>query len=220
MISKTMPFSEQQIEAICAAYPTPFYLYDERGIRADARALLEAFGWAPAFKEFFAIKATPNPYILTILRAEGCGADASSYPELLLAVRAGITGEEIMFTSNDTPAHEFRLARELGAIINLDDLTHLPFLERHAGVPDAVSFRYNLGPRRPGNAIIGSPAEAKYGLTYEQLFEGYAAARATGLVLPFHVHEVRAQHPWFNSPVQHIYQSNRRAESDCLARPP
>lgn len=177
---KTLPFSAAQIEAIRATYPTPFYLYDERGIRASARALLQAFEWAPAFKEFFAVKATPNPYVLAILRAEGCGADASSYPELLLAARAGMAGEAIMFTSNDTPAHEFRAARELGAIINLDDITHVPFLEQHAGIPELICFRYNPGPRRTGNAIIGRPAEAKYGLTYEQLFEGYAAARGKG----------------------------------------
>ncbi|MFL5805939.1 MAG: diaminopimelate decarboxylase, partial [Roseiflexaceae bacterium] len=181
MMPKPLPCSNDQLEAIAATYPTPFYLYDERGIRAGARALQRAFDWAPSFKEYFAVKATPNPYILSILRAEGFGADCSSEPELLLAERAGIVGEEIMFTSNDTPAHEFRTARELGAIINLDDITHLPFLERHAGVPEIISFRYNPGPRRAGNAIIGNPVEAKYGLTYEQLFDAYAAARQKGV---------------------------------------
>jgi diaminopimelate decarboxylase len=180
MTTKTLPFSTQQIAALTAAHPTPFYLYDERSIRDSARALRQAFDWAPGFKEYFAVKATPNPYVLTILRAEGFGADCSSSPELLLAERAGIVGEEIMFTSNDTPAHEFRKARDLGAIINLDDVTHLPYLERHAGIPDLLCFRYNPGPRRSGNAIIGRPEEAKYGLTYEQLFAGYAAARAQG----------------------------------------
>jgi len=180
MAAKRLPFLEDQIETIAARYPTPFYLYDERGIRASARALLRAFAWAPGFTEYFAVKATPNPHILAILRAEGCGADCSSYPELLLAERVGIAGEQIMFTSNDTPAREFQQARSLGAIVNLDDLTHLDFLERHAGVPELICFRYNPGPRRSGNAIIGNPAEAKYGLTYEQLFEGYAAARARG----------------------------------------
>jgi diaminopimelate decarboxylase len=177
---KTLPFSKQQIEALAAAYPTPFYLYDERGIRSSVRALQRAFDCAPGFKEYFAVKATPNPYILSILRAEGCGADCSSYPELLLAERAGIVGEEIMYTSNDTPAHEFQKARDLGAIINLDDISHLDFLERHTGIPELICFRYNPGPRRTGNAIIGNPAEAKYGLTYEQLFDGYAAARVKG----------------------------------------
>jgi diaminopimelate decarboxylase len=180
MTTKILPFSQQQIQTIAASYATPFYLYDERGIRAGARALQRAFDWAPGFKEYFAVKATPNPYILAVLRAEGFGADCSSYPELLLAQRAGIVGEEIMFTSNDTPANEFQQARALGAIVNLDDISHLDFLERHAGVPELICFRYNPGLRRTGNAIIGQPAEAKYGLTYEQLFEAYAAARDKG----------------------------------------
>jgi diaminopimelate decarboxylase len=180
MIDKTLPFSTQLIETIAASHPTPFYLYDERGIRSSARALQHAFEWAPGFKEYFAVKATPNPYILAILRAEGCGADCSSYPELLLAEQVGIIGEEIMFTSNDTPAHEFQKARALGAIVNLDDTSHLDFLEQYAGVPELICFRYNPGPRRTGNAIIGRPAEAKYGLTYEQLFAAYAAARDKG----------------------------------------
>jgi diaminopimelate decarboxylase len=180
MTTKTLPFTEQQIEALTATYPTPFYLYDERGIRAAARALIQAFSWAPAFTEYFAVKATPNPYILKILRSEGFGADCSSLPELLLAERVGMLGEAIMFTSNVTPGHEFGKARELGAIVNLDDLTHLPYLERHAGMPELICFRYNPGARRSGNAIIGRPEEAKYGLTYEQLFDAYAAARAKG----------------------------------------
>jgi diaminopimelate decarboxylase len=138
------------------------------------------FDWAPAFREYFAVKATPNPYVLSILRAEGCGADCSSYPELFLAERVGITSEEIMFTSNDTPAHEFQKARSLGAIINLDDISHLDYLERHAGLPELICFRYNPGPRRTGNTIIGRPEQAKYGLTYEQLFDAYAAARTKG----------------------------------------
>ena len=179
-MTTALPFSKGQIDAISHSYPTPFYLYDERGIRAGARALLHAFEWAPAFKEYFAVKATPNPYLLRILRAEGCGADCSSYPELLLAERVGILGEEIMFTSNDTPASEFQKACDLGAVINLDDISHLDFLERHAGIPELISFRYNPGPRRTGNTIIGRPEEAKYGLTYEQLFDAYAAVRAKG----------------------------------------
>src|SRR5215510_2233606 len=155
MTIATLPFSRHQIEAIATTHLTPFYLYDERGIRASACSLQRAFDWAPAFKEYFAVKATPNPYILSILRAEGCGADCSSYAELLLAERVGITGEGIMFTSNDTPAHEFQKARSLGAVINLDDISHLDYLERHAGVPELICFRYNPGPRRTGNAIIG-----------------------------------------------------------------
>ncbi|HEX5690291.1 MAG TPA: diaminopimelate decarboxylase, partial [Roseiflexaceae bacterium] len=180
MANTTLPFSAEQVAVIAGRYPTPFYLYDERGIRAGARALLRAFAWAPGFKEFFAVKATPNPFILKILQAEGFGADCSSLPELLLADHVGIHGEAIMFTSNDTPAHEFRKARELGAIINLDDITHLDFLERQAGMPELICFRYNPGARRTGNAIIGRPEEAKYGLTFEQLFSAYANAREKG----------------------------------------
>jgi diaminopimelate decarboxylase len=180
MTTKTLPFSEELIASIARRYPTPFYLYDEHGIRAGARALRGAFSWAPGFKEYFAVKATPNPYILRILHAEGFGADCSSYPELLLAERVGLLGEEIMFTSNDTPAHEFRKACQLSAIVNLDDITHLDFLERHAGIPELICFRYNPGALRTGNAIIGQPEQAKYGLTYEQLFDAYAAARLKG----------------------------------------
>lgn len=181
MHTKALPFTKDQIAAIAARYPTPFYLYDERGIRAGARALRQAFGWADGFKEYFAVKATPNPFILKLLRAEGLGADCSSLPELLLAERAGMAGHDIILTSNDTPADEFRKARELGAIINLDDLGHLDYLERHAGLPELLSFRYNPGPLRQGNPIIGHPEQAKFGLTREQLFEGYRQARAKGV---------------------------------------
>lgn len=191
MNSKPLPCSPDQLAQLCAQYPTPFYIYDERGIRASARALQQAFAWAPRFKEYFAVKASPNPYLLSILRAEGCGADASSLAELVLAGHAGLSGADIMFTSNNTPAEEFRAARELGAIINLDDRTHLEFLRQHTGLPELLSFRYNPGPRRSGNAIIGSPSEAKFGLTYDQLFESYAAARAAG-VRRFGIHAMIA----------------------------
>ena len=179
MVDKTLPFTKDQIARIAARYPTPFYLYDEAGIRASARALRQAFAWAD-FQEFFAVKATPNPYILKLLRAEGLGADSSSLPELLLAERAGMRGEAIMFTSNDTPAEEFRAARRLGAIVNLDDIGHLVYLARYAGMPELVSFRYNPGPLRAGNAIIGRPEEAKFGLTRPQIFEAYARASELG----------------------------------------
>jgi diaminopimelate decarboxylase len=179
MASKTLPFSKPQIEQIARAYPTPFYLYDEAGIRGSARALRQAFAWAD-FGEFFAVKATPNPFILKILRAEGLGADCSSLPELLLAERAGIAGEAIMFTSNDTPAEEFQAARRLGAIVNLDDIGHLEYLERQAGMPELISFRYNPGALRTGNTIIGQPEQAKFGLTREQLFAAYRRAREMG----------------------------------------
>jgi len=180
--TKPLPFSLEQIQALIAqGYPTPFYIYDEAGIRRSARALIDAFSWNRGFREFFAVKALPNPHILKILREEGCGADCSSLPELLLAERAGITGENIMFTSNDTPTDEFVYAKGLGAILNLDDISHLPFLEQCAGLPPLLSFRYNPGNLRTGNAIIGTPAEAKYGLTRPQIFDAYRLAKAKGV---------------------------------------
>ncbi len=176
-----LPFTRKQIEAVECTLPTPFHIYDEAGIRANARRLKAAFAWNPGFKEYFAVKACPNPFLLKILKAEGFGADCSSLPELLLAERVGITGEEIMFTSNDTPADEFVAAHKLGAILNLDDLTHLPFLEQAAGLPKLLCFRYNPGLLKGGNAIIGHPEEAKYGFTREQLFDGYRQAKAKGV---------------------------------------
>jgi diaminopimelate decarboxylase len=179
--TKSLPFTTEQLERIVQIYPTPFYLYDERGIRASARALLDAFAWSPGFTNYFAVKATPNPRIMAVLADEGCGMDCSSLAELVLSERIGVTGERIMFTSNNTPAAEFQAARRLGAVINLDDGGHLDYLDQHAGLPDLISFRYNPGPLREGNTIIGRPEEAKFGCTREQLFEGYAAARARGV---------------------------------------
>jgi diaminopimelate decarboxylase len=181
MSQKTLPFTKAQIERIVEKYPTPFHIYDERAIRENARRLNHAFAWAPGFKEYFAVKANPNPYLLKLLRQENMGADCSSLPELLLAETSGITGENIMFTSNDTPAQEYVKARELGAIINLDDISHIPFLEKCAGIPDTLCLRYNPGPQRSGNAIIGNPAEAKYGFTREQLFKGYGILKGKGV---------------------------------------
>ena len=181
MNSKKLPFSKNQIEEIIKQHPTPFHIYDEQSIRENARKLIKAFEWTPEFKEYFAVKATPNPSILKMLKEEGFGADCSSLPELILAEQAGITGENIMFTSNNTTAEEYKKARELGAIINLDDISHIPFLEEHAGLPSLVCFRYNPGPLREGNTIIGNPEEAKYGFTKEQLFEGYRIARDKGI---------------------------------------
>ncbi len=181
MNAKSLPFTKDQIVRIAGRHPTPFHLYDEAAIRLNARALREAFSWAEGFREYFAVKATPNPYLLKLLHEEGIGADCSSLPELILAERCGITGEEIMFTSNDTPAGEFVKARELGAVINLDDISHIDFLERHAGLPGLLSFRYNPGPLRSGNAIIGTPQDAKYGLTRQQLFEGYRLLKERGV---------------------------------------
>ncbi|MCA1949712.1 MAG: diaminopimelate decarboxylase [Treponema sp.] len=180
MNNKTFPLSAEQLRNLVSQYPTPFYLYDEGAIRKNARAIKKAFSILPGFFEHFAVKALPNPFIMKILHDEGFGADCSSLPELLLAERAGIRGEEIMFTSNDTPAEEFRAARRLGAIINLDDFTHIEFLESAAGIPDLVSCRYNPGPLKEGNAIIGKPEEAKYGFTRDQLFEGYRLLKAKG----------------------------------------
>ncbi len=181
MNSKTFPLTPDQLEKLTHTYPTPFYLYDEAGIRRTAEDLLTSFAWNDGFREFFAVKALPNWQILYLLRECGFGADCSSLPELRLAERAGITGEQIMFTANDTPAEEFQAARQLGAIINLDDIGHLPFLEKHAGLPPVISFRYNPGALKTGNTIIGAPTESKFGVTREQLFEGYRAARDKGI---------------------------------------
>lgn len=173
MLRKNLPFTKQQIESIIDSTPTPFHIYDESGIRNNVRKLIRDFSWAPGFKEYFAVKAAPNPFLMKILKSEGCGADCSSYAELLLAEKCDILAEEIMFSSNDTPAAEFRKARELGAIINLDDFSHISYLEKHAGIPDLICLRYNPGPLRSGNAIIGNPKEAKYGFTCEQIHQGY-----------------------------------------------
>lgn len=181
MTAKTLPFTLNQLEAIEKNFPTPFHVYDERGIRENARRLKRAFAWNPGFKEYFAVKACPNPFLMKIVREEGFGMDCSSLPELLLSESIGSVGEEIMFTSNDTPADEFVKAKALGAIINLDDLSHIAFLEQSAGIPERVCFRYNPGPLKGGNAIIGNPKQAKYGFTREQLFEGYRQLKAKGV---------------------------------------
>jgi diaminopimelate decarboxylase len=184
MTDKSLPFTLDQLEAIAAKVPTPFHVYDEAAMRRNARAFAQAFAWVPGgFKNHFAVKALPNPHILQLLREEGMGGDCSSFAELALCEATGIRGEDIVFTSNDTPAYEYRKAHELGAIINLDDLTHLPYLEQALGgrLPELLCFRYNPGPLKAGNAIIGKPEEAKYGFTREQLFEGYRLARDRGV---------------------------------------
>ncbi|MDR2210978.1 MAG: diaminopimelate decarboxylase [Spirochaetaceae bacterium] len=173
MNEKTFPLSKKDLEDLIRRYPTPFYLYDEGGIRENARALNRAFGVFPGFLEHFAVKALPNPFILKILASEGFGADCSSYAELLLADMAGIRGEKIMFSSNETPAEEYGAARDLGAVINLDDFTHIEYLERHGGIPRLISCRYNPGPLKSGNRIIGNPQEAKYGFTRDQILRAY-----------------------------------------------
>ncbi|NLN46811.1 MAG: diaminopimelate decarboxylase [Clostridiaceae bacterium] len=170
------------LRTIAAQFPTPFHLYDEKGIRETARALHKAFAWNRGFREFFAVKANPNPAILRILREEGCGADCSSLTELMLAERVGFSGRDIMFSSNATPAEEFRLARRLGATINLDDFTHIDYLERHAGLPDTLCCRFNPGGTfRLGNDIMDQPGEAKYGFTRAQLAAGFIILRQKGV---------------------------------------
>ncbi len=191
MIGKKLPFTKEQIEKITAEYPTPFHIYDEKGMRAYARMFNDAFSWNEGFKEYYAIKAAPNPFLMKLLRKEGLGIDCSSMAELVLAERTGMRGEEIMFTSNDTPAEEFRKAAELGAIINLDDIEHIDYLEKHAGLPELICLRYNPGALKEGNIIIGNPEESKYGFTREQLFEGYARLKQKG-VKRFGIHTMVA----------------------------
>jgi diaminopimelate decarboxylase len=173
MTTKQIPFSKSQLEKIIEQYQTPFHIYDEKGIREYAQKFTKAFSWNPGFKEYYAIKSAPNPYLMKIMREEGFGIDCSSYAELMIAEQLGMSGDEIMFTSNDTPVYEYKKAIELGAIINLDDISHIEYLEKNVGLPSLVCFRYNPGALKEGNTIIGHPEEAKYGFTREQLFEGY-----------------------------------------------
>ena len=181
MSEKILPFSKEEVAAIAEKFPTPFHIYDEKGMREYAQKFVQAFSWNPGFKEFYAIKSAPNPFLMKILRQEGFGIDCSSLAELVLAEKVGMRGEEIMFTSNDTPANEYKKAIELGAIINLDDFGHIKYLEEQVGLPELVCFRYNPGSLKEGNAIIGHPEEAKYGFTREQIFEGYRILRDKGI---------------------------------------
>ncbi|MGI5909060.1 MAG: diaminopimelate decarboxylase family protein [Sphaerochaetaceae bacterium] len=181
MSDKKLPCSSAHMRELADRLPTPFYLYDERGILDAVRDMKAAFAWAPGFRNYFAVKACPNPTILSLLAKEGFGADCSSLPELLLAKSSGITGEMIMFTSNDTPDEEFSEAVRLGAIVNLDDITHIEALERSVEkLPELICFRYNPGPKRTGNAIIGNPVEAKYGVTDDQIVECYRIMKEKG----------------------------------------
>ncbi len=180
---KKEPFvTLEQLQEITKTYPTPFYLYDEKGIRENARALKEAFAWNPGYKEYFAVKATPNPFLIQILREYGCGCDCSSMTELMLSDALGIRGEDIMFSSNDTPAEEFAYAAKIGAIINLDDYTHIDFLEKTLGyIPEIISCRFNPGGVfQISNDIMDNPGDAKYGMTEEQLFDAYRVLRQKG----------------------------------------
>ena len=177
------PFvTKNKLEEIITRHNTPFHLYDEKGIRENARRVNSAFSWNKGFKEYFAVKATPNPIILKTLKDEGCGVDCSSMTELMLANAVGFSGREIMFSSNDTPAKEFVYAKKLGAIINLDDFTHIDFLDKHAGIPETICLRYNPGGDFViSNQIMDTPGEAKYGFTKQQLLEGFIKLRDKGV---------------------------------------
>lgn len=192
MTAKNLPLSSDKMLALAAKLPTPFHLYDGDAIERNAEEMKSAFSWAPEFVNFFAVKALPNVNILRLLAKHGFGADCSSLPELLMAEEAGISGNKIMFTSNDTPDEEFRKAFELGAILNLDDITHIEAVKRVCGrLPETLSFRFNPGPERTGNAIIGNPVEAKYGVTRAQLFDCYRIAKEEG-VKKFYLHTMVA----------------------------
>lgn len=193
-MSSDFPLSHAQLVELAKKFPTPFYIYDEKAIRENVKYFYKAFSIFPSFTEYFAVKALPNPYILKVLESEGCGGDCSSLPELMLCEKSGITGRGIMFTSNDTPAQEFVYAQKLGAIINLDDITHIDFLKNALGgkLPDTICFRYNPGPlKEGGNSIIGKPEEAKYGLTKEQMIQAYKICKAEG-VKHFGIHTMVA----------------------------
>ena len=181
MSDKIFPMTDKAIIDFAAKVGTPFHIYDESRIRNTVESIQKAFAWNDGFINYFAVKALPNVNIVRLLGSLGFGADCSSLPELIIAEQAGIPGERIMFTSNDTPDEEFRKAYELGAILNLDDITHIEAVERAIGTfPEVISFRFNPGPERTGNAIIGNPVEAKYGVTRNQLFDCYRIAKAKG----------------------------------------
>lgn len=178
---RPFPMSPEQLQELTDQYPTPFYVYDEAGIRETCRQLTEAFAWAEGYRNYYAVKALPNPHILEVVRSEGMGADCSSQPELFLSQMVGLSGEEVMFTSNNTPIEEYSAAKDLGAILNLDDISHIDFVHDQIGLPDLVSFRFNPGSAREGNVIIGNPEEAKYGFTEAQLFDGYRRLQELGV---------------------------------------
>ena len=179
-----LPFvTKEKVEEIVNQYPTPFHIYDEKGIRENAKAVKEAFAWNPGFKEYFAVKANPNPCLIQILREYGCGCDCSSMSELMLSKAMGAVGSDIMFSSNDTPAEEYAYAAELGAIINLDDITHIEYVEGILGkLPETMSCRFNPGGIfQMSNGIMDNPGDSKYGFTTEQMFEGYRMLKEKGV---------------------------------------
>ena len=174
--------TKEQLDEIVKQYPTPFHLYDEKGIRENMKAVKEAFSWNKGFKEYFAVKACPNPFLINILKEYGCGCDCSSYTELMMSSAIGCTGNDIMFSSNDTPAEEYKYAYELGATINLDDITHIDFLEKTIGtIPKRISCRYNPGGIfELGNGIMDNPGDSKYGMTTEQIFDAFRILKEKG----------------------------------------
>ena len=182
-MSSNFPLSKEQLDNLINDFPTPFYLYDEKAIRENIRKFTKAFSIFPEFREHYAVKACPNPYILKILKEEGCGADCSSLPELMLSKMSGIVDKKVIFTSNETPAEEYKYAYENGNIINLDDITHIEFLKKTLGkLPETICFRYNPGNQKQGcNSIIGKPEESKYGLTREQIIEAYTICKNEGV---------------------------------------
>jgi len=178
---KTPFVTKEQVEEIVKSFPTPFHLYDEKGIRENAKRLHAAFAWNKGYKEYFAVKATPNPSIVKILHEEGCGTDCSSMAELIMSEKCGIVGQEIMFSSNDTPAEEFAYAAKLGATINLDDFTHIDFLNSVCGIPKRISCRFNPGGHFSiANDIMDNPGDSKYGMTHDQIIEAYKRLRDLG----------------------------------------
>ena len=179
---KTTFATKELVERIAAQYPTPFHLYDEKGIRENARKLKQAFSWNKGYREYFAVKATPNPFILKILQEEGCGVDCSSLTELMMSEACGFSGSDIMFSSNVTPAEDFKLAKQLGAYINLDDITHIEFLEQVAGLPETICCRFNPGGHfEIETHVMDNPGEAKYGFTTQQLIDGFRILMQKGV---------------------------------------
>ena len=180
---KKEPFvTLEQLKEIDKTYPTPYHLYDEKGIRENAKRVKEAFAWNKGFREYFAVKATPNPFLINILREYGCGCDCSSMTELQMADALGFGGDEIMFSSNATPAEEYQFARQINATINLDDFTHIEFLEKCAGIPEKISCRYNPGGVfKMSNGIMDNPGDSKYGFTHEQIIEGFKILKEKGV---------------------------------------
>ncbi|MDR3181858.1 MAG: diaminopimelate decarboxylase, partial [Planctomycetaceae bacterium] len=218
-----LPYGSDFVENLTKNYPTPFYLYDERTLRQNARSFNAAFVWNTGFKEYFAVKANPNPALLKILQSENIGGDCSSLAELVICERIAMSGENIMFTSNDTPAAEFAKAAVLGAIINLDDITHIDFLAQslHAALPELLSFRWNPGALRNVESVIGNPIEAKYGLTTEQMFEAYRIAKRRG-VKRFGLHTMIASNmldeSFFRFTAKTVFELVRKIEQQADIR--